>query len=518
MEVATRPRIDVYSHYFKITNYSDLHEKVIQKFAFNRFTEKEKVKLPYGQGWQENVVSVYYVKPKFRREYRFHINSLKEFLMELSDVGIKEPFLEIVYNKVPDPVKVKYRLVDKRIPRHDQRTIIDYVLEPGRIKMIRAQTGFGKTYVLNQSIALAGVRLCLIVKPMYIERWKDDLKLSFGDHVKIRTVNGSLQLMMLMDEAQTGHCHDDIIIISNSTYRNYLMDYIEKPEASFSYSVTPDNFFSVIGAGWRSIDELHMDFNFNFKCDLFTNIEKVLSLSATLVSRNKFLVNMYRIAYPEWERSPEMEHNKYIQAEALFYHLARPQIVKYKQKGRRSYSHSVFEASILKDKKLLHNYINMFIDITKRYYVKVRRDPEPDKPNMKVLLFFNRTEMCTEMVKAFKEVFPSLQVARLISGDNKEVLKTADIIISTLKSCGTAVDIKGLIRVIMSDALDSIQANEQAAGRLRSIEELWPDIVPIFAYMVCGDIATHHRYHRNKIYSLRGKVLGLNSVQTHYLV
>lgn len=518
MEQSSRPRIDVYSHYFKITNYSVLHEKVIQRFADNRFTEKERIKLPFGQGWQENIISVYYVKPKFRNEYRFHINILKEFLMELSDAGVTEPFLEIVYNPTPVPVKANFNLTDERIPREDQKEIIDYILSPGKFKMIRSQTGFGKTFCNNQAISTLGNRVCLIVKPMYIQRWIDDLKISFGDAIRIRTVSGSLQLMGLMNEASAGMLYDDIIIISNATYRNYIMEYIEKPENLFSYSVTPDNFFTVIGAGLRTIDEVHMDFNFNFKCDLFTNIEKVLSLSATLVSRNKFLVNMYRIAYPEWERSPEMEHNKYIQADALFYHLARPQMVKYKQKGRRSYSHSVFEASILKDKRILSNYINMFVDVTKRYFIKVRKEKEENKPNMKILLFFNRTEMCTEVTKVFKQVFSNLRVERLIAGDPKSVLKDADIVISTLKSCGTAVDIKGLIRVVMSDAVDSIQSNEQALGRLRNIEELWPDVVPIFAYMVCSDIATHHRYHRNKIYSLRGKVLNMRSIQTHYLV
>lgn len=512
------PRIDIYSHYFKVTNFSDLHEKVIQKFAWNRFTEREKVKLPYGQGWQENVVAVYYIRPVHRREYRFHINALNMFFMDLAEYGIQKSFFEIIQHEIPVPKKVNYTLVDIRVPREDQEIIIDYVLSPGKAKMIRLMTGGGKTFIHNQSISHMGERVCLIVKPMYIQRWKDDLEESFGDTLRIRTVEGSLQLMMLLDGAKSNCLYDDFIIISNATYRNYLMEYVVKPVSAFNYSVNPDEFFEVIGAGLRSIDEVHQDFNFNFKCDLFTNIQKTLSLSATLVSRNKFLLNMYQLAYPVNERSPEMEHNKYIKAEALFYGLQHPNRIKHKQRGRKSYSHSVFEASIMKDGKILRNYVDMFIDLTRRYYLSVRKEPEENKPNMKLLLFFNRTEMCTIMTKAFQEAFPTLRVERLISGDDKDVLKTADIIISTLKSCGTAVDIKGLVRVIMSDAVDSIQANEQALGRLRSIEKLWPDITPIFAYMVCQNIATHHRYHRNKIESLRGKILGLSTTQTHYLI
>lgn len=135
----------------------------------------------------------------------------------------------------------------------------------------------------------------------------------------------------------------------------------------------------------------------------------------------------------------------------------------------------------------------------------------------KMIIFCSTTEMCTRLTEYLKNLFIEFDVSRYIAEDNYNVLNTADIIVSTLKSSGTAVDIPNLKTALMTVAIGSRQANEQAVGRLRVLKK-YPGVVPEFIYLVCQDIASHREYHLHKKDVLSDKILSINEVYTGYKI
>jgi len=108
--------------------------------------------------------------------------------------------------------------------------------------------------------------------------------------------------------------------------------------------------------------------------------------------------------------------------------------------------------------------------------------------------------------KYLQKKFPTLVIGRYVSGDKMSVFEESDIIISTVLSAGTAVDIKNLRVGLMTTAINSQQSNEQTLGRTRRLKD-WPDVTPEFLYFVSTSIDKHVRYHEAKVSAFSGKVL-----------
>lgn len=77
------------------------------------------------------------------------------------------------------------------------------------------------------------------------------------------------------------------------------------------------------------------------------------------------------------------------------------------------------------------------------------------------------------------------------------VLKTADIIVSTIKSAGTAQDIPDLKVAILTQAVRKKEANIQTLGRLRKLKR-WPEVTPVFVYLSNSAVPAHMKYHEAK--------------------
>ena len=88
----------------------------------------------------------------------------------------------------------------------------------------------------------------------------------------------------------------------------------------------------------------------------------------------------------------------------------------------------------------------------------------------KTLIFVPLIDCVDEVVKKLKVDFPQKTCAAFhskIPRDEKEVAEKKDIIVSTIKSCGTGRDIKGLRVIICAEPVVSKVVIEQTIGRLR---------------------------------------------------
>lgn len=59
---------------------------------------------------------------------------------------------------------------------------------------------------------------------------------------------------------------------------------------------------------------------------------------------------------------------------------------------------------------------------------------------------------------------------------------------------GTAIDVKGLIYVLQTISISSMQSNLQVYGRLRDIQ----GNTKLFRYLFCRNIPDHHRLHLDR--------------------
>lgn len=341
-----------------------------------------------------------------------------------------------------------------------------------------------------------GERALLTIKPMYIQRWLDDLTKETGifklKKDEIVVVKGSQALASVIKMALDNKLTYKFIIVSNKTLYNYYKDFTEGVNMEKYFNVKPFELFKVLKVGVRIIDEAHQDFHQCFKTDLFSHVPKTIELSATLTPDSPFLKNMYEIMYPLEDRLGGGVYNKYVNVFSVPYRLDKTNnhSVRVNQRGMLSYSHGSLEESIMKDKKRLANYLDMVLDLTENYFIKKRH------ADFKLLIFAGRVELCKIIVEKLQPLYPKLKITKYTEEEDYSILADMDIIVSTPISSGTAVDIPRLQVCINTVAIGSTQANLQMIGRLRELRGV--DVKPTFLYLYCVDIAKHVEYHVKK--------------------
>jgi hypothetical protein len=103
--------------------------------------------------------------------------------------------------------------------------------------------------------------------------------------------------------------------------------------------------------------------------------------------------------------------------------------------------------------------------------------------------------LCIAIKEKLTPIYKDLKVSTYLSGDPRSNIDS-DIIISTLGSAGTALDIPNLRRVLMTTSVDSPVANKQALGRLRDLSSKGKDVK--FAYIYCEQLSKQKQYHHAK--------------------
>ena len=334
-------------------------------------------------------------------------------------------------------------------------------------------------------------RMVIIVRPMYIEKWKSDIEELYGfTGSDVVVVQGSAQLMHLITNAVEGRLKAKVIIISNKTLQNWYSLYEKKGNYVLDqgYDCLPGELMPILHAGIRLIDEVHQDFHLNFKIDLYTHVERSISLSATLKGDDPFVNRMYELAYPRDIRFAGMAYNRYVDAFSWIFQVDQPDKVRTTEWGSTTYSHHAFEKSMMRDKNLLEDYLAMIEACCMRIHF------EHYQKGDRLLVYCASIQMCTLVAEHLKTVMGGIDVRRYVEDDPYENLMTADVSVSTIQSAGTGHDIAGLTSVILTTAISSSQSNIQGFGRLRKI----PNRKLRFAYFVCSSIPKHLEYHMRK--------------------
>lgn len=497
-------QVDTYSHNFAVSGFDRKGRDALIQFAMD-FAEYDIVRRWTGE--YDSVLKRFYAAAtKERTEFRFNINSLPKFFDYMERVGFPKYNMRVEDHPYKDPVRIDVEMKDHVVLRDYQVPLVDYMVQPGCNKVVTLQTGRGKTIVALASMIELGLRTVIAIRGMYVDRWLMDLtgpnsvlKTKKGD---VMVVRGTKDLRNLIDLAIDDELEAKIIIITNKTLYTFFEHYERWPEDRVMYGCSPIELYDVLGAGLRIIDEVHQDFHLNFRQDLYTNIHKTISLSATLESDSPVINRMYEVMFPLGMRVDKGEYHKYISVHAIMYRLHDPYRIRHTQRGRNSYSHVAFEEFIMERKPMLRNYLDMIETCVWKYFTGI----DDRKPGQRMLVFAATVEMCEKITKYLREKYADLSINKYTSEDEYEVLLNSDITVSTLLSAGTAVDVPGLRVCLVTTAIGSTQANLQALGRLRELKD-FPGVTPLFLYFTCTDIDAHMRYHERKLERFEGKVI-----------
>ena len=322
------------------------------------------------------------------------------------------------------------------------------------------------TILSTHTIVKINRRFGILVLPKYIDKWISDVKeLTNIQDNELYVVKGGSSLNNLVTLADNNELEAKVIIFSIRTISNYIKEYENALyEDEFTYECKPEDLMERLGIGLILNDETHQEFHAVFKSCLYLDPCRFIGLSATLDHNDANIRKMYNIMFPGVARiSNIVEYQPYIHVVDVTYSINSIKRIKYKRP--QGYNHILYEDSIIKNNLLLKSYTEMIEHYFKIGYLDRRVEGD------KILIFVASIKMATILTEHFSMKYDDLDVRRYVEDDPYENVMEGDVVISTVLSSGTALDIKGLITIIQTISIKSLQAVKQAYGRLRNLKD-----------------------------------------------
>lgn len=503
-------RIDLYTHFFKVSHVHPSAYYALRR-AFQELLQVQFVKIR-GKVQKQNK-NIFAAKSD-EGEYRFHINYLPRFKEMLRDGLINDDEINYFKHEYPEPAEIDVKVSDKMVMRDYQEQTISYILDEGHSKLIALATGMGKSVTAAKAGELMGFRTIIIVLGRYKEKWRDDVLELYGPDTNFILVKGLAQLLSIIEQAKEGNPVPDVIIVTTTTMQLYIKEWEKHQGKEIEGMVPPEEMYEILKIGYRIIDEAHQHFHMVFKNDLYSNLYKAVYLTATLESNDKFIQAMYNLIWPKAMRGQAVKPAPYDKTTALLYQHLNPDRVRWK--SNQGYSHVMYEQSIWKHIPSRVEYLDMIGDVVEQKFLPLY------EPGKKMLIFCSLVDTCKEVADYLNQRFKDKkwQISKFTAEDNKEIIDTNDITVSTLGKAGTALDISGLIVCFNTVALAEPKANLQAKGRLRDLSKKpgFEHIVPEYIYTVATDIPRHVQYHQEKKMLFAGRTTRITEERAQYTI
>lgn len=476
----------------------------IQNYVSRNLTSK---KMSYENGRKHWVPDKEFFSHNEYNDYaRFHINLANEFIKAMLFYQIPKENIKVTrYTPVADDrFKIELELIKLWTPKEHQVKCIDHIQAPGYNKIINLQAGGGKTEISKHCMLATQLRTAGIMKSSYIDRWIPDMEDSFvykkGELLEIA---GGAAMNSIMESALDGEYPAKTLFFSTKTLSLYLESF-EKYGVTDQYPIAPIDFFHKLGIGLGILDEAHQFTHAIMKFFTYLHVHKFVNLSGTLDTQDPFKTRIREIMFPAAQRFTADYYNVYIVVTAAMYQLKRASTIRCTGYGG-AYNHTKFEETLMlgKNREMLKAYLEIIAHYVEQKYVSVREQGQ------KYLVFCATIKMCQMVVKYLAKRWPHLNIGVYVSTEKKKVkdavLSDADCIVSTVLSCGTAVDVPNLRGSLLTINLDSQESNEQAMLRTRPLRD-WPDVDAEFTYLICTALEKHLMYHENKKQFFKGKI------------
>lgn len=493
--------LDEYSHGVRVSGYTRDTYPIIASFL-ETLTLKVTNYVRH-KGYVVEVKKRFYGQTDNGKEVFLHRHHLPDFLHWVTNRGIQDEYIQRNAIPAPPSASATFSVKDHIAPREAQVPIVESLTEVGAYSRgVKAQTGFGKSVTTLMALTQLKQRFVVMVPPKYFGLWRESIQKD-GKNIEgnYLEVAGSGALKALMQKALDGDLTEDIILISHPTYRAYIEAY-ERFGAQIEdigYPVPPYRLHELLEAGVQVNDEIQDDPGLVFRTDIYTNVQRQIYLSATPYTGDDFVTKMIDVMIPEEVDVPLPNLDVYINVLALLY-SDNVQPKDYLIPGKRAYNHARYEKRMLTQKKRLKEYTRLVCKAVQGLYVKDR------EPGQRMLVLSAYVEFIHYLTQQLKQAFPELKIVAHVAGSSYANILKADVIVSTIKSSGTGVDIPNLRELLMLQATDSRKDNIQVLGRPRRLKD-WPDVHPRMTYFVCQNIPKHLNYHRSKTQYFTNRVL-----------
>lgn len=390
------------------------------------------------------------------------------------DIGYLERIFqsEPVVNASVDPVGDIGQVMLKYKPRDDiQKEAIKFMLSAGKyfnnqtstMLSVNLNTGKGKTYCAIAAAAYLGFRSIVITDSIgWLEQWKNFF-IEYTDIQKdeIYLISGAPSLAKLFNRDISKY---KVILSTHSTIKSI-------GDKQGWNRIT--EFFQYCQIGIKFYDEAHLNFDNMFQIDCYTNTFITYYLTATPGRSDQaenaifglYFKNVPSINLFNQEEDP---HTKYA---AIRFNSNPTPIEASKCKNNYGLNRIAYADYLVRNEnfhKLLRILVNMAIN----------------KPG-KHLFYIGTNEAILYVRDWIYENFPELinQVGiytSIIPADRKPEQLEKKIILSTTKSAGAAMDIKGLVETVnLAEPFKSRVLAQQTFGRTRSDNTLYKDIVDV---------------------------------------
>lgn len=391
---------------------------------------------------------------------RYSLDSFIEY-MEAYDFEVEQHIVEPIV-----PQSVEMHLRDGIKPREEQVEAADFLINNKiGFRPLALRPGFGKTFLSINSIVKIGYR-AIIVLGQLIDQWLNSIfqftTLTKDDIYIVRGFDSLKDLWTMIDNGYK----PAIILFSTRTLDLYTIENAEGYNTLRSY----EELCTVLGIGIKVIDECHLKFGTNSQIDFRSNIKVNIYLSATYQRTSRDGKRIFDMYFPAELKYGEQLVKRYTTVEFAFYHLNifREHLSRFKT--AKGYNHMLYENYLVRQRKYLKLFVNCVVTpMLYQYFFNVR------KIGQHCLILCQTRKFALALSDALiKKVDESETVSVFLSGDktygNEEILKS-NIIVSTIKSCGTGRDIKGLKTCINTVSMASVPQTIQCLGRLRELPD-----------------------------------------------
>lgn len=331
---------------------------------------------------------------------------------------------------------------------------------------VNLNTGKGKTYVSIGTITYFGIKSIIIT---YSKEWLSQWKERIIEYTNITsreifTITGSGSIYRLLNKSEDELKQYKIFLLTHATIKSYG-DTVGWDKVT--------ELFKILKIGIKIYDESHLNFTNMMMIDFFTNTFKTYYLTATKVRSSQDENRIYQMCFKnilaiDLFDAEEDPHTSYV---AIKYNSKPSPMIISNCKNAYGLDRNKYTNYIVTNE----NFYKMFtivLDIISSYI-----------KDGKCLIYIgtnNAIQIVYEwIINNYPEYYNNIGIfTSLTEGVEKREALEKKIILSTTKSAGAAVDIKGLkATVVLAEPFKSEVIARQTLGRTRDSNTLYIEVV-----------------------------------------
>lgn len=370
----------------------------------------------------------------------------------------------------PDPFDTVKDIMIKYMPKDDvQKEAFRFTLGVKEYRhlvdlprqMLALDTGKGKTYIAIGTFAYTGIKT-IVIAPMigWLEQWRDRI-LEYTDvkPSEICMIQGSSSIGRLL---KNGGDKYKIYLASHDTLKSYGDNYGWDKIGEL---------FKAIKVGYKIYDEAHLSFDNICDIDFHTNTYKTFYLTATPGRSD------------EDENAIYQRYMKDVPTISLFDEVKDPRTQYIAFKYRSGITPQDSTKCINKHGFNKMTYCNVILGYEK-FQAMIHIVIDMIKKVNGQTLIYIATNEAIKIIKGwierdYPEYIGQIGIyTSIIPKAEKEIAKSKQIILSTTKSSGAALDIIGLKMVVqLAEPMKSDILSKQTLGRTRQEHTVYLDII-----------------------------------------